>query len=136
MRQSANLEGNEERPNLVDNSRSYHLKHQARIMPLQETATWQFIAKIVAPIVASIGTAIWWLIRKWVDARFKSVEDRVDQNENDIKSLKAKSTMHEARLAEHGVHLEHIRENTSVSRESIRRLHDKLDDIIASSNRN
>ena len=101
-------------------------------MPIQETAGWQALAKIVAPVVAAIGSLVWWLIRRWVDDRFQSVEGRVSQNEKDIEDLTERVNDHDVAIGEHGVHLEHIRENGDATRASIRRLHEKFDNHIAS----
>ena len=108
-------------------------------MPLQETIAWQAIIKFYAPIIGVLGTAFWWLIRKWIEyrLRFQDLESRVERTEERMDSSDERIDHMEDVSSEHGVKIEaistdirHILDNGKRTHKSVARLHERFDEAM------
>lgn len=98
---------------------------------------------VVVGIGAFFALAYARLVKVWMGDRFQQIEDRQDEQdarveivEGKVDALKHKVLEHDIVQARMDEKLNHIQKSGDEGRDSMRRLHDKLDKLLTDSNHN
>lgn len=88
---------------------------------------WQEVARGAIWVASSISLLFVAAVRWWVGSRFKRVDDTFAEHKGEIDSLKSHSNKQDVALAEIRVHIENSEEGRKEIKNSISKLHEKLD---------
>jgi len=111
---------------LVDNSQSMNELTKSTKMPETNLDT---IYRYLTGAVAVVGSYA-ALVHAWYNSRFKVVNKRIDKVVDDVKENTTKVSEHDAKLSAFEVHIENGSNQRKEIKESIEKLHDKLDKVI------
>lgn len=94
-----------------------------------DTGDWKSIAGWIAALVSGLVAAFLGMVDKFRKSRFMALESRVTMSEADIRELQERDAEKSAQISSFLTHVEYIRSDNTDMKDSIRRLHDKVDRI-------
>lgn len=89
--------------------------------------SWETIAGWVAGVLGFISTAFVTAVYYWTQDRFNSVETHIKDHCGALDKQSERIAEQENKITRLDANFEHINANTTEIKDSIRRLHDKLD---------
>lgn len=90
----------------------------------------EVIYKYLTGAVALLG-AYAAIVHAWYNHRFKSVSEKIDTVDRKVDIALEKAGTHDITIATISANMDNIRENTKETNDSIRRIHEKIDKLIA-----